>query len=379
MENSLLSRFLIWACPSAFASGRAATGFALLRATHPRSARPFASLTLGIAVLLSLASTPFTSTANTLGDSVLYVDYRPQYTQWMDNYILDKIVYTQNRTIFHFRFVVTAGGGLVTYYGPKGASPWYLKNISATKPGDKLAYELIEINNIAVNGVVVVKNLRTSPEFEMTQEDNAVYTCEVHFERLKPGTSKVDLIEGRGNERSELHFNCFAVTVKPPNSEELGTPADMARKVNEFETKMGAKNKSVIAVESGNVNKAPNTANEPKAEAKAVYPKVQVYFLENDAKSTCVEINQNNLDWVVERLMSDKSLKVRITGYADIKGEPAKMQALSEKRTNAVYKYLRQRGVPANRIIKDSKGSANPIHEKGSGRNRRVEIELIKE
>ena len=72
---------------------------------------------------------------------------------------------------------------------------------------------------------------------------------------------------------------------------------------------------------------------------------------------------------------------VQIVGYTDNTGTASINNTLSYNRANAVANYLKLKGVSANRMLIEGKGSKNPIasNSTASGRekNRRVEITLV--
>jgi OOP family OmpA-OmpF porin len=75
--------------------------------------------------------------------------------------------------------------------------------------------------------------------------------------------------------------------------------------------------------------------------------------------------------------------KVSVEGYTDSRGGDKYNQALSERRAQAVKKYLVDKGEKADRITAVGKGEANPIGDnktkKGQFQNRRVEVLIISE
>ncbi|WP_338792479.1 hypothetical protein [Bernardetia sp. MNP-M8] len=160
-----------------------------------------------------------------------FVDYKPVYKKWQNNYILDKIDYTKDRTIFHFRYVSHYEQGTATYYGPGEDLAWFLKNDE--NPSE--VFELIEIKNIAVHDIIKRPILNTKEAVVFETEEGAVFTCEVHFERLPKDVKVVDFIEGIGAEEKTNHFNCLDVEVKTIDNENLGSLDDMIDNILDFE------------------------------------------------------------------------------------------------------------------------------------------------
>jgi len=73
--------------------------------------------------------------------------------------------------------------------------------------------------------------------------------------------------------------------------------------------------------------------------------------------------------------------KVAVEGYTDDRGSDKYNQGLSERRAQAVKKYLVDKGEKADRITAVGKGEADPVGdnktEKGRFENRRVEVLII--
>jgi outer membrane protein OmpA-like peptidoglycan-associated protein len=75
-------------------------------------------------------------------------------------------------------------------------------------------------------------------------------------------------------------------------------------------------------------------------------------------------------------LSENPTLKVDIQGHTDNVGLPAANLALSQNRAKAVYNYLLQRGVQANRLTHHGFGETKPVSDNasewGRSRNRRT-------
>ncbi|WP_338812616.1 hypothetical protein V9L05_14690 [Bernardetia sp. Wsw4-3y2] len=180
------------------------------------------------------------NTENSVSDKP-FVDYKPVYKKWQKNYILDKIDYTKDRTIFHFRYVSHYEQGTATYYGPGEDLAWFLKNDE--NPAE--VFKMIEIKNIARNGKVEIPILNTKNPVQLITHDNDVFTCEVHFQRLPNNVKVADFIEGIGAELKTNHFNCLDVQMKTFDSKDLGSQQDMITNITDFQKQEGVTNNPI--------------------------------------------------------------------------------------------------------------------------------------
>lgn len=295
-----------------------------------------------------------------------FTDYKPEYKQWQTNYIIDKIDYQKDKTVVYFRFVSEFGGGEITYYSPTGVSPWYLKDVTSSS-GIPKRFDLIEIRNITVNGAVKCRLLDSRlPQFVLPQVSGEVHTCEVVFPKLPAGVKVVDMIEGRGNEQSEIHFNAFKVNVKTPDSKNLGTAKEMAQKVNDFQRKFG-----IASVDTPTEEK---TSEPLVTKPKYVSP---IYFQNASLSWQSQEIVRQNLEFVYDYIQVKPEATIVIRGHADVNAPDDLADKLSKDRADLVAAQLVRLGVPESKITVISEGKRNPKHKDSNGRNRRVDIELI--
>lgn len=88
------------------------------------------------------------------------------------------------------------------------------------------------------------------------------------------------------------------------------------------------------------------------------------------------------LDAYVAFLTQYTNYSAKIVGYTDSRGSAVYNQKLSEKRANAVVKYMIDKGVKAERLSAKGAGEVNPIADnstaEGRAQNRRIEAELIR-
>ncbi|OGI43160.1 MAG: hypothetical protein A2150_03815 [Candidatus Muproteobacteria bacterium RBG_16_64_11] len=120
-----------------------------------------------------------------------------------------------------------------------------------------------------------------------------------------------------------------------------------------------------------------------KAPAKA--PAVEKISLKADAhfdfdKSNLKAGDKKELDAAAAKIKPMKIESITVTGHTDNVGTDAYNQKLSERRAEAVKKYLVGKGVNAGQIQTQGKGESQPVADNktadGRAKNRRVDIEF---
>jgi len=98
-------------------------------------------------------------------------------------------------------------------------------------------------------------------------------------------------------------------------------------------------------------------------------------------KSTIKPEGRKILDQVAQKADSINLETLIATGYTDSIGTEAYNMKLSQRRADAVKKYLVSKGIDPNHIYAEGKGESNPIASNktrdGRAHNRRVEIEIV--
>jgi OOP family OmpA-OmpF porin len=86
------------------------------------------------------------------------------------------------------------------------------------------------------------------------------------------------------------------------------------------------------------------------------------------------------LDVAAEEIRERPRIQVAIVGHTDSVGAEAYNQALSQRRAEAVRRYLERKGVPAEALTARGLGESEPVAsnetDDGRARNRRVELEV---
>jgi outer membrane protein OmpA-like peptidoglycan-associated protein len=106
----------------------------------------------------------------------------------------------------------------------------------------------------------------------------------------------------------------------------------------------------------------------------AVTFKVNSAILSDDAKAA--------LDEIAAQAKSEKGYLIQVTGFASADGGEAKNRVLSERRADAVRRYLAEHDIPLHRMINPfGFGELKPVAEndtrEGRQQNRRVEVAIL--
>lgn len=99
------------------------------------------------------------------------------------------------------------------------------------------------------------------------------------------------------------------------------------------------------------------------------------------AKYDLKSSSYTELNYIVDILKSNSSIKIRVAGHTDNVGNSTTNQQLSENRAKSVMNYLIEKGISPERLNSIGYGSSKPKHdnntEEGRAKNRRTEIEIL--
>jgi len=120
----------------------------------------------------------------------------------------------------------------------------------------------------------------------------------------------------------------------------------------------------------------------------AVVTKDSILILEKilfvNARDTILRRSYPVLEAVKDTLLANPQIKkIQVGGHTDSNGSNSYNQKLSEKRANAIMRYLVKAGISPEVIVSVGFGEAQPIAsnetEEGRERNRRVEFTILEQ
>ena len=127
---------------------------------------------------------------------------------------------------------------------------------------------------------------------------------------------------------------------------------------------------------------APSAAPSPAESKKIVLRGINFDFDKSNIKKEFMPV----LDEAAQILKDNPSIKVTIEGHTDSRGTDAYNQKLSERRANAVKRYLVGKGVADDRLDTVGKGEGQPVapntqpdgkdNPEGRAMNRRAELKV---
>ncbi len=107
-----------------------------------------------------------------------------------------------------------------------------------------------------------------------------------------------------------------------------------------------------------------------------------VYFAFDKFDFTHDASTDNYFDRSKEYIEQNSEVNLAITGYTDATGSEKYNQALGYRRAETMMNYFERKGLPADKIVMESKGEKEPADDnstdKGRANNRRTVITIIK-
>lgn len=318
-----------------------------------------------------------------------YTDHKPEYRKWKDSYILDKIEYQPDATVFYFRFIcdnLNSGGAI--FYPPGGKYAWYLKGVDV-----KRDFPLIAVKNIRRDGILIKKEVKdgvfNSPPANLT--GYTIFSCEVHFGPLDNEVKMADLIEGYGQEYNRLHFNCFRIKLKTWDDETLGTEEDSRKIIAEFEEQTGKSTQESTPEETTPAETTVETTK-PKRdryEAGKKYLKQSndlvcnemlilggIHFKDNSTEYKGIIAARKNIELLAAHLKNNPATQLTLYGHTDVFGPKERNMELSKARVIKIQRWLSMYGIHPRRISCKWFGPDQPLKPEGDPVNRRVEARL---
>gem|GEM_PF-4406485 len=233
-------------------------------------------------------------------------------------------------------------------------------------PNDVLVY----MDNIQFN------NVKAEMEDALQRE---VYVREVK-EKLENDARKMQLSESGANLKQVAEVVAAEPEVKKENFQITQEDILTLMTTGRFE-----KGGVVMTLSPGLKVKVDNSTVSTLDDPAETYLAGDIIELEaivfDQGKSTLTESSFEELDKLAQLLSEKSSMHVQINGHTNNKG--TNNMEISEDRAKAVYDYLISKGIGSDRLRYRGYGSTQPIAsnntEDGLAKNRRVEIEIVKQ
>jgi outer membrane protein OmpA-like peptidoglycan-associated protein len=196
--------------------------------------------------------------------------------------------------------------------------------------------------------VAPVETRVTSTEGRMDGAENRLTAAEQNAQRLSGQLEELAAVANtaRGGAKAAQETADQALAAAKANSAEIQTTNDRISAIDNYEAKQNI----------------------------AVNFKVNSAVLSDEAKAA--------LDEIATQAKNEKGYLIQVTGYASADGTDAKNRALSERRADAVKRYLAEHDIPLHRMINPfGFGELKPVAEnntrEGRKQNRRVEVAIL--
>jgi outer membrane protein OmpA-like peptidoglycan-associated protein len=126
-------------------------------------------------------------------------------------------------------------------------------------------------------------------------------------------------------------------------------------------------------------NSSTTTSTSTTEKAKKTVVLKNIFF--ETASAKLLPISTAELDRLKEMLEENGTLRIQLNGHTDSDGTDASNLTLSSNRAKAVYDYLIQKGIVANRLQYKGFGESQPVATndtpEGKQENRRTEFEIL--
>ena len=100
-------------------------------------------------------------------------------------------------------------------------------------------------------------------------------------------------------------------------------------------------------------------------------------------KAVIVPKSYPELDELVQMMKENTKIEIQLEGHTDNTGSPKANLELSQKRVDAVKKYIVEKGISKNRVKTKAFGGSQPLRNEmtpeAKAANRRVEMRILKD
>jgi outer membrane protein OmpA-like peptidoglycan-associated protein len=315
-----------------------------------------------------------------------YVDFMPKYRSEHENLLLTKISYTEQEMVIHFTYVSKSDNTLIQFSGAGTDKPWKLYSSFRSKNSANLE-KLATLKNIVMNNKQEATEVAADESLVLNPKAGTILTGIAYFDRLPGNVKSINFAAGE-------FFICKDILIKDDRNPMLGTKEQMQANIDYFYDKMGVEvQRETLTIAHKEEEKDPviERASNPVTYTPGQLRNTgdmkcntrvnlrNVYFDDNSASYAGRVEALKTIQVIIQYMEFYPESSIILHGHSDVLGSPINNFELSKKRVLAVRNTLVTRGIDSDRIRYVAHGSSQPLpgKEKGSKKNRRVEVEVV--
>jgi outer membrane protein OmpA-like peptidoglycan-associated protein len=345
--------------------------------------------------------------------SVAFVDYLPKYRTTSTNFIISKVVYTNEEMIFHYIYVADRDNDIIHFYGADREFAWRLTNSIRSESSSVHAItKVADVSNIRLNDESQRVTLNDRSNTIITAKKGDIVTCEIHFELMPVAVRTVYLLGGDCIQKGDpqYRFNSNDILVKTKDSGQLGTEKQMVGTIKQFYKKIGYVTYpdiigvTTLALEQSfdqkdredETTKSTNADPIEKHLAPIDYmPQMltemqdlkcrerliltDVHFRENKPDFSARAKAMATINLLIDYLTFNPTAKIVLHGHTDVFGNAFNNLEISKQHVSTVKKTMIAKGVSGARIVTIHHGGSQTLtrYRNGGAMNRRVEVQVL--
>lgn len=220
-----------------------------------------------------------------------FVDYNPQYQTWSSDYQIDKIEFTANYSIIHFRFAKENSSYDNPIFHRSGEEfAWVLEDEQGN------VYPQKKLTNICRNGILQIEELQQKEQsitaWVKGNKTKTIFSCQIYFSRLPKNINYISLVEGAGYASKRNHLNCLNINLKNENRQEASNEKERIKQFEQqlFKPKSKTPTNQTLKKQKVVIHSSPSHSNQ------TIIPEIEYITDDFDQKETIS--TASNTIWV---------------------------------------------------------------------------------